>query len=153
MHRVSACRAGICRTLHRSCASADQAWRRRVVALRRSRALAADSRAAAQVPLVENSKAYVVDILVGVTIKRTLADKLGHHGPHHYAGYFCTESGTESVIYMTFHDAINDEARELLDIFSRNMAMAYECMLLRESTKNVPHSAIQSWTEPVGGAL
>ena len=90
---------------------------------------------------------------VQAAIKRTLADKLGHHGPHHYAGYFCTESGTESVIYMTFHDAINDEARELLDIFSRNMAMAYECMLLREGTKNVPHAAIQSWTEPVGSAL
>ena len=89
---------------------------------------------------------------VQAVITRTLADKAGHHDPRHYAGYFCTESGSESVIYMTFHDPINDEARELLDIFSRNMSMAYECLLLRESTKNVQRAALESWTDPLGSA-
>ena len=40
---------------------------------RRSRALAADSWEAVEVPLAEDSEAYVVEILDGVTIKRTVS--------------------------------------------------------------------------------
>ncbi|MDB5658085.1 MAG: hypothetical protein JWS10_700 [Cypionkella sp.] len=40
---------------------------------RRSRALAADSWEAAEVPLAEDSEAYVVEILDGATVKRTLS--------------------------------------------------------------------------------
>ncbi|OYU37574.1 MAG: hypothetical protein CFE33_20290 [Pseudorhodobacter sp. PARRP1] len=41
--------------------------------IRRSRALAADSWEAAEVPLAEDSEAYVVEILDGATVKRTLS--------------------------------------------------------------------------------
>ena len=41
--------------------------------IRRSRALAADSWEAVEVPLAEDTEAYVVEILDGVTIKRTLS--------------------------------------------------------------------------------
>ena len=40
--------------------------------IRRSRALAADSWEAAEVPLAEDSEAYQVEIRDGVTVKRTL---------------------------------------------------------------------------------
>ena len=40
--------------------------------IRRSRALAADSWEAAEVPLAEDSEAYAVEILDGVAVKRTL---------------------------------------------------------------------------------
>ena len=41
--------------------------------IRRSRALAADSWEAAEVPLAEDSEAYVVEILDGATVKRTIS--------------------------------------------------------------------------------
>ena len=41
--------------------------------IRRSRALAADSWEAAEVPLAEDSEAYAVEILDGATVKRTLS--------------------------------------------------------------------------------
>ena len=41
--------------------------------IRRSRAMAADSWEAAEVPLAEDSEAYVVEILDGATVKRTLS--------------------------------------------------------------------------------
>ena len=86
---------------------------------------------------------------VQAALKRTLDDKAGDHGPHHYAGYFCTSAGSENVIYMTFVDPINTEARDLLEIFSRNVAVAYDSLLLREDTTNAQRSTISI----LGGAI
>ncbi|APW42262.1 DUF3369 domain-containing protein [Rhodoferax saidenbachensis] len=68
-------------------------------------------------------------------LKRTLKEKVGHHGDLHYAGYFRTKAGSESMIYMVFPEPIKDSARELLEMFSSNVAITYDSLLLRESTE------------------
>ena len=87
----------------------------------------------------------------GVTaaLKRALDEKKGHHGPRHYAGYFRTVSGRESVIYMTFVEPISEEAQDLLEIFSSNVAIAYEGLLMHEDTKEAQQSTISV----LGGAI
>ena len=75
-------------------------------------------------------------------LKQTLNQKTGDYSEHHYSGYFRTGAGSESVIYMTFVDPINAEARDLLEIFSRNVAIAYDSLLLREDTSNAQRSTI-----------
>lgn len=79
---------------------------------------------------------------VQAVLKRTLHEKAGHHGPRHYTGYFRTNAGSESVIYMTFSDPITEEALDLLEIFSRNVAIAYDSLLLREDTQNAQRATI-----------
>jgi response regulator RpfG family c-di-GMP phosphodiesterase len=86
---------------------------------------------------------------VKAALKRALDEKTGHHGPRHYAGYFRTVGGRESVIYMTFVEPISEEAQELLEIFSSNVAIAYEGLLMHEDTK----AAQQSTISVLGGAI
>ncbi|MBK9347094.1 MAG: DUF3369 domain-containing protein [Burkholderiales bacterium] len=97
---------------------------------------------AAYSELLTGDKVCSLPAEVHVALKRTLDNKVGDHSPHHYAGYFCTSAGSESVIYMTFVDPINTEARDLLEIFSRNVAIAYDSLLLREDTTNAQQSTI-----------
>ncbi|MDR7306543.1 DUF3369 domain-containing protein [Rhodoferax saidenbachensis] len=75
-------------------------------------------------------------------IARALLEKTSHHGERHYAGYFKTKAGSESLIYMEFDEPINDQARELLELFSRNVAITYDGLLLREDNQAVQRSTI-----------
>jgi len=75
-------------------------------------------------------------------LKRTLREKVGHHGERHYAGYFRTKAGSESMIYMVFPEPIKDSARELLEMFSSNVAITYDSLLLRESTEAAQRDTI-----------
>jgi response regulator RpfG family c-di-GMP phosphodiesterase len=86
---------------------------------------------------------------VQAALKRALDEKAGHHGPRHYAGYFRTVGGRESVIYMTFVEPISEEAQDLLEIFSSNVAIAYEGLLMHEDTKEAQQSTISV----LGGAI
>lgn len=49
-----------------------------------------------------------------------------------FIGYYRTHSGNESLLYMVLSDPIDDEGRELLDIFCANVAIAYEGLLERD---------------------
>lgn len=49
-----------------------------------------------------------------------------------FVGYYRTHSGNESLLYMVLSDPIDDEGRELLDIFCANVAIAYEGLLERD---------------------
>jgi CheY-like chemotaxis protein len=66
--------------------------------------------------------------------QRAMADKASHYGPLHYAGYFRTKAGSESMIYMEFPEPASDAAHELLEIFSSNVAITYDGLLLQEET-------------------
>ena len=69
---------------------------------------------------------------VHAAIHLALRDKASHHADSFYAGYFKTQAGSESIIYMAFPEPINQPARELLELFSRNVAMTYDGLLLRD---------------------
>jgi CheY-like chemotaxis protein len=68
---------------------------------------------------------------VRAALQRTLSEKCAHHGERHYAGYFRTKAGSESMIYMAFPEQIKSTALALLETFSANVAVAYYGLLLR----------------------
>lgn len=82
-------------------------------------------------------------------LQQVLQDKASHHGDLYYAGYFRTQGGSESVIYMVFPEPVNDAARELLEIFCRNVAITYDALLLREDTEQAQRATISI----LGGAI
>lgn len=75
-------------------------------------------------------------------ITRALQEKTSHHGEHHYAGYFRTKAGSESLIYMEFAEAVSSQAHELLELFARNVAITYDGLLLREDTEQALRATI-----------
>ncbi len=82
-------------------------------------------------------------------LDRVLTEKASHHGDKHYAGYFRTKAGSESLIYMVFPEPVNDSARELLELFSRNVAITYDGLLLREDIQHTQRTTISI----LGGAI
>ena len=52
-----------------------------------------------------------------------------------FIGYYQTHSGNESLLYMVLSDPIDDEGREMLDIFCANVAIAYEGLLARDRAR------------------
>ncbi len=99
--------------------------------------------------LMEGKDLDNLPVEVRDALKRVLAEKTSHHGDKHYAGYFRTKAGSESLIYMVFPEPVNDSARELLELFSRNVAITYDGLLLREDTQNAQRATISI----LGGAI
>ncbi|MGQ0708366.1 MAG: DUF3369 domain-containing protein [Rhodoferax sp.] len=85
--------------------------------------------------LVEGDGLSKLPANVRQILEDVLQHKQGRLGEYDYVGYFRTNAGSESIIYMEFPQPINTEAQELLDIFSRNVAIAYDAQLLREDTE------------------
>ena len=79
---------------------------------------------------------------VQTAITRALAEKVSHRGERYYAGYFKTKAGSESLIYMEFAEAVSEQARELLELFSRNVAITYDGLLLRDDTETAQRTTI-----------
>ena len=75
-------------------------------------------------------------------ITRALHEKASHHGERHYAGYFRTKAGSESLIYMEFAESVSKQAHELLELFARNVAITYDGLLLREDTEQALRATI-----------
>lgn len=86
---------------------------------------------------------------VQVAIHRALHDKTSQHADSFYAGYFRTQAGSESIIYMSFPEAISQSARELLELFSRNVAITYDGLLLRDDLEQAQLETIAV----LGGAI
>jgi response regulator RpfG family c-di-GMP phosphodiesterase len=63
---------------------------------------------------------------------RCMAEQADHYGPLYYACYYRTRDGNESLLYMSFNDPLGDQERELLGLFSANVAITYERLLERE---------------------
>ncbi len=68
---------------------------------------------------------------VQAVIHRALQQHASQFDATYYAGYFKTKAGSESIIYMAFPEAIDHNARELLELFARNVAVTYDGLLLR----------------------
>ncbi|MBC7917328.1 MAG: DUF3369 domain-containing protein, partial [Rhodoferax sp.] len=99
--------------------------------------------------LMEDEQVSNLPAEVQVALQRTLLEKISHHGEYYYAGYFRTKAGSESMIYMQFPEPINDMARELLEIFSSNVAISYDALLLRADTERARRATISI----LGGAI
>ena len=82
-------------------------------------------------------------------IRETLLNKVSHYAEDSYVGYFKTQAGSESIIYMAFPEPINPSARELLELFSRNVAITYDGLLLRDDLEQAQLETIAV----LGGAI
>jgi signal transduction histidine kinase/CheY-like chemotaxis protein len=70
---------------------------------------------------------------VRAAFERCGSEHADHHGEHFYACYYRTRDGNESFLYMRFAEAIGEDERELLSVFSANVAITYEKLLQREA--------------------
>lgn len=75
-------------------------------------------------------------------LQRTLREKTSQFGSQCYAGYCVTKSGSESVIYMEFSEPPSAAAHELLSIFSTNVAITYDGLLLLEESQEAHRESI-----------
>lgn len=71
-------------------------------------------------------------VAVRQAFMRCMRERLDHHGDNWYACYYRTREGNESLLYMAFSDAIGEDDRELLSMFSANVASTYEKLVQRE---------------------
>nr|WP_315464586.1 HD domain-containing phosphohydrolase [uncultured Rhodoferax sp.] len=92
--------------------------------------------------LMVDDQVASLPLAVQNAIRDSLAARTSRHGERFYAGYFCTKAGSESLIYMEFPDPINSQAQELLELFSRNVAITYDCLLLRDERERTQRDTI-----------
>lgn len=69
---------------------------------------------------------------VSEAIALALSEKQGRCSDHHFTSYYRTKAGNESIIYMLFSEPITASAQELLEVFSSNVAITYDGLLMRE---------------------
>ncbi len=86
---------------------------------------------------------------VRTALQQALKDKVSHHADRSYVGYFKTNAGSESIIYMAFPEPISHQARELLELFSRNVAITYDGLLLHDDLEQAQLETIAV----LGGAI
>ncbi|WP_416758504.1 DUF3369 domain-containing protein [Roseateles sp. So40a] len=65
-------------------------------------------------------------------LDRALVARASSFEDGRFIGYYRTHSGNESLLYMVLSDPLDDDGRELLDIFCANVAIAYEGLLARD---------------------
>jgi response regulator RpfG family c-di-GMP phosphodiesterase len=86
---------------------------------------------------------------VKTTFDQALRRQQGHFDAHHFVGYYRSSSGNESLLYMQFAQEVDQEARELLEIFCANVAITYESLLLREEIEETQRSTVYILGEAV----
>ncbi|MBF0614531.1 MAG: DUF3369 domain-containing protein [Magnetococcales bacterium] len=73
--------------------------------------------------------------VVGLTW-RALREQAHQFTEHEFIGYFQAGTGMENLIYLDVHRRLNEVDRDLIDLFSANIANAFEQLLLhREIVK------------------
>lgn len=80
---------------------------------------------------------------------RALREKQHHFGEHYLTCYYRSKAGSETVVYMSFADRLEEEAHELLEIFTANVAITYESLLLRDEIEETQRSTIYILGEAV----
>ena len=71
------------------------------------------------------------------TIERAVREKRSQYGTHHFAGYFHTRHGEESVLYLCSATPVRVEDLGLVELFCRNITIALENLHLeREREKS-----------------
>jgi response regulator RpfG family c-di-GMP phosphodiesterase len=82
-------------------------------------------------------------------VQRALEEQQHHFGANYLACYYRSKAGSETVVYMSFADRLEEEARELLEIFTANVAITYETLLLRDDLEETQRSTIYILGEAV----
>jgi response regulator RpfG family c-di-GMP phosphodiesterase len=86
---------------------------------------------------------------VRLALEQALQSRQSHFAEDHCVAYYRSSAGSESVLYMAFSEPLDAEARELLQIFSVNVSLTYESLLLREEIEETQRSIVHIVGEAV----
>jgi response regulator RpfG family c-di-GMP phosphodiesterase len=89
-------------------------------------------------------------VAVRQAFMRCMRERRDHHGESWYACYYRTRDGNESLLYMAFSDPIGAEERELLALFSANVASTYEKLVQREECAATQQALIALLAQAAG---
>lgn len=64
--------------------------------------------------------------------ERAMEYRQSQYYDQHYIGYFASERGSESLLYVTYHREPSELDKQLLEIYATNVAITYENLLMRE---------------------
>jgi len=81
--------------------------------------------------------------------KEVLADHKSHYHKDYYIGYFSTQKGSESLLYVTFHHELSDLDKQLLEIYAANVAITYENLLMRDDIQETQKELVYMLGEAV----
>lgn len=81
--------------------------------------------------------------------KDVLNDNKSHYYKDYYIGYFSTQQGSESLLYVTFNNELSDLDKQLLEIYAANVAISYENLLMREDIQETQKELVYMLGEAV----
>ncbi len=81
--------------------------------------------------------------------REVLADHKSHYYEDYYIGYFSSQKGSESLLYVTFHHDLSDLDKQLLEIYAANVAATYENLLMREDIQETQKELVYMLGEAV----
>lgn len=68
---------------------------------------------------------------------------------NYYIGYFASERGSESLLYVTYHREPSALDKQLLEIYATNVAITYENLLMRDEIIETQHELVYMLGEAV----
>jgi response regulator RpfG family c-di-GMP phosphodiesterase len=91
----------------------------------------------------------VVDQSVLSLLERALQDKVSWYTDHGFVGYFGTRTGYENVLYLTSDAPISVADRGLVELFCRNVLIAFENLHLKEEMTRAQREMVVTLSETI----
>jgi response regulator RpfG family c-di-GMP phosphodiesterase len=80
----------------------------------------------------DNFEQLQIDSQIKDIIHQTFSSKANRSAEHHICSYYETDEHTATVMYVEFCSGLSSAQKELLDIFSANIALIFESLSARE---------------------
>ncbi|NRA23516.1 MAG: DUF3369 domain-containing protein [Oleispira sp.] len=81
--------------------------------------------------------------------KKVLSNHKSHYHKDYYIGYFSTQKGSESLLYVTYHHELSELDKQLLEIYAANVAVTYENLLMRDDIQETQKELVYMLGEAV----
>jgi response regulator RpfG family c-di-GMP phosphodiesterase len=81
--------------------------------------------------------------------KKVLQSQQSYYHDDYYFGYFSSQKGSESLLYVTFHNELSALDKQLLEIYAANVAISYENLLMRDDIQETQKELVYMLGEAV----
>ena len=81
--------------------------------------------------------------------KTVLQNQQSFYHDDYYIGYFSSQKGSESLLYVTFHHELSALDKQLLEIYAANVAITYENLLMRDDIQETQKELVYMLGEAV----
>lgn len=81
--------------------------------------------------------------------KKVLQSQQSYYHDDYYIGYFSSQKGSESLLYVTFHNELSALDKQLLEIYAANVAITYENLLMRDDIQETQKELVYMLGEAV----